>query len=386
MKANENAAWVGVGLSQDEKMGDDSVIECVRSGSGVAHYMSWTGTKPYRADRLTNPHLGIELLNASVVDGVIYCKVRRNPVTTVNGVNFNLVSESYNLLIASGSTAEENSVDYHNIAFLASGKPQALSDTSEVKAASKLLIRLHGSFMLAAWIGTASLGILLARYYRQTWVGTTMMGKDLWFSWHRVFMVLTWGFTMVAFVLIFVELKDWSGEKNPHAILGTITTILCFFQPIGAYFRPHPGTSKRAIFNWAHWLIGNTAHIIAIVTLFFAVKLTKAELPDLVDYILVAYVVVHVIAHLLLSVLNCISERSLESRVSSFPMKDLGGSGRSSAYADRDMDAPYSAFRKCVLGIYVVIIIILTIGLIVITALAPIESTIGSLLPSKNTN
>lgn len=36
--------------------------------------------------------------------------------------------------------------------------------------------------MLAAWIGTASAGILLARYFRQTWVGTTMCGKDLWFA------------------------------------------------------------------------------------------------------------------------------------------------------------------------------------------------------------
>lgn len=76
-------------------------------------------------------------------------------------------------------------------------------------------------------------------------------------------MVLTWLLTMVAFVLIFVELKDWSAERNPHAILGTVTTILCFFQPIGAYFRPHPGTQKRFIFNWAHWLVGNVAHIIA---------------------------------------------------------------------------------------------------------------------------
>lgn len=40
----------------------------------------------------------------------------------------------------------------------------------------------------------------------------------------------------------------------------------------------------------------------SVVTLFFAVKLTKAELPEFVDWILVAYVVVHVISHLVLSV------------------------------------------------------------------------------------
>lgn len=115
-------------------------------------------------------------------------------------------------------------------------------------------------------------------------------------------MVVTWLLTMVAFVLIFVELKAWSAENNPHAILGTITTILCFLQPIGAFFRPHPGTPRRPIFNWVHWLFGNAAHIVGIVTIFFAVKLTKAELPDFMDWILVGYVAFHVIIHLTLSV------------------------------------------------------------------------------------
>jgi hypothetical protein len=82
-----------------------------------------------------------------------------------------------------------------------------------------------------------------------------------------MFMVLTWALTITGFVLIFVELKAWSAEQNPHAILGTITTIICFFQPIGAYFRPHPGTSRRPIFNWLHWLGGNVAHIVASMSL-----------------------------------------------------------------------------------------------------------------------
>lgn len=49
---------------------------------------------------------------------------------------------------------------------------------------------------------------------------------------------------------------------------------------------------------------GNVAHITAIVTIFFAVKLGKAELPEWIDFILVAYVIFHVLIHLLLSVRN----------------------------------------------------------------------------------
>ncbi|XP_076268127.1 putative ferric-chelate reductase 1 homolog isoform X1 [Rhynchophorus ferrugineus] len=387
LKAENNAAWVGVGLSADDKMGDDSVIECVKKGTGVSAYMSETTVPNYGSPRLSNPQLGIQMLNSSLVDGVIYCKVRRDASTNVNGKTYDLVNDKYNLLIAAGSSVKADSVSFHDIAYLASAESQSLADVSALAAKSKLLIRLHGCFMLAAWLGTASIGILLARYYRQTWVGQQMFGKDMWFAWHRTLMFLTWCLTIVAFVLIFVELKAWSGERNPHAILGTVTTILCFIQPIGAYFRPHPGTPKRPIFNWLHWGIGNAAHIIGIVTLFFAVKLTKAELPEFVDWILVAYVVIHVISHLALSVLNCLAEKSGDNRVTSFPMKDLAGSGRTSGFTDRNPDAPFSAFRKFLLAVYILVIIVIVVALIVITALAPIEeawSNLKSSVTNKN--
>jgi hypothetical protein len=55
MKATSNAAWVGVGLSEDEKMGDDSVIECAKKGSSVGAHMSWTtGSPNFGAARLNN--------------------------------------------------------------------------------------------------------------------------------------------------------------------------------------------------------------------------------------------------------------------------------------------------------------------------------------------
>ena len=115
-------------------------------------------------------------------------------------------------------------------------------------------------------------------------------------------MVSTWSLTVAAFVIIFVEIGGWSAEDNPHAILGVVTTVLCFIQPFGALFRPAPSSKNRPLFNWAHWLGGNLAHILAIVTIFFAVKLTKAELPDWMDWILVAYVAFHVSMHLIFSV------------------------------------------------------------------------------------
>ena len=41
---------------------------------------------------------------------------------------------------------------------------------------------------------------------------------------------------------------------------------------------------------------------VSVVTIFYAVKLAKAELPEFMDWILVAYVAFQVVVHLVLSV------------------------------------------------------------------------------------
>jgi len=76
----------------------------------------------------------------------------------------------------------ENGVGFHNLVYLGTGVSKRLSDVGEWTPASDILIRLHGALMLASWIGTASIGMLLARYYRQTWVNSQLCGKDHWFA------------------------------------------------------------------------------------------------------------------------------------------------------------------------------------------------------------
>lgn len=124
----------------------------------------------------------IRLLEGSLENGMIYCQVEREPVTTVNGVKFDLPKQSYFLLLASGSAIRPATVDYHDIVRLSSQQALRLSEVANVGGKSKLLLRLHAAFMIIAWIGTASIGILLARYFKQTWVASSLCGKDIWFA------------------------------------------------------------------------------------------------------------------------------------------------------------------------------------------------------------
>lgn len=383
MKAKK-AIYVAVGLSEDNKMGADSVVECVAGGGKVQAFMSWNIAVGKGNNRIDNQD-GITLLNSSYSDGTVYCKFTRDEVTTVEGVEFNLASRNYYLLLAAGSGLKENSVGYHDRIYTASAEQRNLADVSGFSAASKLYLRLHGAFMLSAWIGAASIGIVLARYYKQTWVGSRLCGKDQWFVWHRFFMVLVWLLTLAGFVLIFLELGAWTSDtRNPHAILGVVTTVLCFFQPIGAAMRPAPSSPKRPLFNWLHWLAGNAAHILAIVTIFFAVPQGKAELPDWMDWVLVAFVAFYVFMHLILSIAGCMSEKENRKRVNSFPMKDLNSSRMPVSNMDRNMDSPHSSLRRCLLGIHIVVILLVTAALVIIAVFAPIEDKWKQVMESLN--
>ena len=73
-----------------------------------------------------------------------------------------------------------------------------------------------------------------------------------------------------------------------------------------AYFRPHPETSKRWIFDWLHWFVGNSAYLLGVCTIFLAIELPSAQLKDKnVEIILIVYIAMHVIVHLLLTFQHC---------------------------------------------------------------------------------
>ena len=216
---------------------------------------------------------------------------------------------------------------------IAAAEPVSLKNVSTVGLKSDLLVKLHGLFMLVAWLGCAGAGMMMARYFKQTWKvkifvikteshlllfqGKPIFGADRWFQAHRVFMVSAVILTLAAVVLIVAEvgvspLGLQHLKKNAHPAIGLVCVILALIQPIMAAFRPHPGDDSRKLFNWAHWLVGNMAHVFGICAIFLAGNLGNAKLESTEwwSWVLVAYVVFHVITHLIFSALWAKSERT----------------------------------------------------------------------------
>ena len=88
----------------------------------------------------------------------------------------------------------------------------------------------------------------------------------------RVLMSSTVFFSLMGLLFVAIEKSGFEpiAQGGAHPVLGLITLLFAITNPIMALFRPHPGTTHRPIFNWAHWAVGNSAHILAVVTIFLA--------------------------------------------------------------------------------------------------------------------
>jgi len=396
MKGLSNG-YIALGLSRDQRMGDDLTTSCIIQNNGGVDIISgfnvgYSGNKNLRRgsgkkgskEALVD---GIaERIDYSRKEGWISCSWKRTRRSTIEGQDWNLEKDKYHIMLARGSV-QDGQLNKHR-SKIVSGEPLGLGEVGEVKAKSRLFIFLHGSFMIGAWVCAASLGIMIARYYKQTWTASRCCNLDQWFIWHRTFMMLTWGLTMAGFILILSEIKGLSEtlNTNPHALLGFVTVGLCFIQPFLALIRCSPNHRHRGWFNWIHWFIGNSAQILGIVCIFYAVDLSKAQLPrPETDWLLVGFVAFHFITHLLMSCVTCVSES--QSNKSGYPlaMRPMARNGH--AYPDYEelkRDAPGSSVRIFVLIVYMLVNVIVTAALILLVVMAPTRSTLEEfgILPS----
>jgi len=222
--------------------------------------------------------------------------------------------------------------------------------------------------MLIAWVGCAGAGKILARYFKTMWKGKQILGKDLWFVFHRGLMSLVVVLSIAAVILILVEaqvepLKMENLKINSHPVMGLICVILTLIQPFMATFRPHPGTKNRPLFNMAHWAVGNSAHIFAIVALFLAGSLAKANLATISwwSWLLLAYIIIHFLVHIVFTFIMAKEERS--SHVDDTPMTDMNGK-KLEIDSDFNKNQSGSRIKNWILIVYFLAAWIVTIVLI----------------------
>jgi hypothetical protein len=226
--------YLSLGLSPgDPYMGNDLTTTCYYDQTtSKVKYQEGYNTKGRKENKkLDDQKTYINNFEGSYKDGLLSCQFRRPENVKVvhedTVLNINLFSDKFAILLAKGRVKSGERLQQH-YEKVATSEAKSLGLTENLEAKSNILYRLHGAFMIAAWIFTASLGTILARYFKNTWTHMKCLGKDVWFPCHVSLMTLTWVLTLTAFILIFVELNfEWTSIKfdvNPHALLGCITT------------------------------------------------------------------------------------------------------------------------------------------------------------------
>ncbi|XP_036939226.1 putative ferric-chelate reductase 1 isoform X1 [Acanthopagrus latus] len=281
--------YVSFALSWDRWMGNDDVYMCVKDGARVSVSAAFVSGQTHPEDESQS---ALSSVSWQLADGVIQCRFRR-PVKLANqeAARYDLDQE-YFLFVASGY-AEHGLVWKHSLQPLISTHRKVITGPPEVLTGfrSPIIMKMHGALMLVAWMLTGSVGTFIASFYKSDWPNHSLLGQKIWFQVHRGLMVLTVTLTVVGFCLPFFYRKGWSKHAGVHPYLGCCVLALSLIQPIMAVIRPSPDSSRRYIFNWAHWGVGSVTEIIAVAAMFLGTSQSSLLLPQpLATHILIGYV------------------------------------------------------------------------------------------------
>jgi len=356
--------YVAVGYSNDEKMGEDSVVGCAVDSSGQASVKRYYNPAQYNEIH-SNVGEGLQNQIAKIEEGHLFCTFEQDD-HEINKIHVQFQKSYYLLLSRAGSVSPDGLSQHDTQDKVVS--PQAVHISENIilgASANNWLVQLHGGLMVIAWLLCASTGMFTARYFKHTHTDFMPLGKAFWFALHVFCMAATAFLTICGAILIIIkkkgfELKDW------HPILGCVVIGLAILQVAIALFRPHPNTPMRPIFNWVHWGIGNTAHIVGIVCIFLAWDLSLADLKRFGDeslwlWIMMAVVLFHVLMHIVMSIHTLWADKQLDSSnkkraLFPGPMKPNGMSD----------EAPGTGFRTFMLALYLLVMAAGAIALVVL--------------------
>ncbi|XP_048759187.2 putative ferric-chelate reductase 1 [Ostrea edulis] len=358
--------WIAVGFSEDKRMGDDSVTECVQQNGFILVHQSFNQVSKSNT-RLKQSGLGLSDVSGSYADGVFTCQFTRKKQLPDEKEIFDL-NNDYHMLFAYG-VAVDGAKMRHGVRDMpaVSSEPVDLQKHSNIKEkAVYFLVKIHGILMIIAWVCLASIGIVAVRYYKTVWLEETCLRERIWYQSHKFCMVTLFVCVMVGVILIFVDIQGYSqidGKSfhQAHPIMGLLVTLFTIANPIIAILRPLPGTVKRKIFNWIHWAVGTGAHFLAIVTIFAGVELAKARAPFYLTYILITYVCYLLVIFFILEVHSFISKRAEHKRDQTYIYEMHRKPYYSSVNHSMDIEPPYSKMKKAIFGSHILITVTVTL-------------------------
>ncbi|KAI2807574.1 DOMON domain-containing protein frrs1L [Blomia tropicalis] len=359
------SAYYSMAFSHDRIMGNDSVTDCALLSDGRPQLLHSINTGKSNEELSDTEFHGVTVVNATYSNGMLYCKWRKRRRFTLRGTRFDLKESQYYIMMAYGRLATLNNFHRKEI-HMDKVVSESLIDfklVGFISAHSKMfLVKLHASFMVLAWVGFVSIGIITARYFKPLWLSHSMFGVRIWFAIHRSCMIMS--IILITIGAISIAIYAETFVVGPHQIVGCIALAMAILNPIGAIFRPDCDAENRWVFNWIHWLMGNVGHICAIAAIFLAFELTTIRLPVAFLWSIAFYLFFHLTVHSLLTLYYCNCQHTKESG-------DINGNGSiqsndTSQHIDSLADTSFIRYFFILYSSVISVFVLTIIGIIVL--------------------
>jgi len=279
--------YVALGISETNKMAGASVMACSRNEKGllnVTMYWNPTGGTGHTASvPLDEPHLGLSQVTTSMEDDFFSCTFLRESETSIappslgddSSVDFDLSNQSYYLLLALGPM-EGTNIGYHSGGQVVSGDKVNLAEFSAPQMDKNVLITLHAGALILAWLLCGSFGTFFARYCKDIFQSSTLMGGAVWFKTHKLAMIATLVLSVLGMVPVFIDRKlEPIKRLEYHPMVGLATIAICLCQPVIAYFRPGKDHPWRPVFYGVHSSLGHLSIGLALAAVYLTQTLAN---------------------------------------------------------------------------------------------------------------
>ncbi|CAF4017969.1 unnamed protein product [Rotaria sp. Silwood2] len=281
------------------RLGNDHVFVCQRLNDDTIQLQRFINPGGYSSPTIvtTDSNYGgtLTVTRVALNNGVAYCEFTLSNFTTTMGRrrkrSISLLSQStqYRILVATGHLAGSNALVQHSSIAVLTQKIQLDQSgtiaTTNIEGSDDdkaMFLRAHGIIMLFIWILFVPTGILIARYFKQSWPTRKLCGKQMWFAVHRSVMIFAAIMTLIAFAAILkYNQGTWVSQNESrefaHSIIGMLVISAAIIQPTMALFRCHPDHQYRFIFNYVHAIVGIGALILSIIAIFLATLFSLSD-------------------------------------------------------------------------------------------------------------
>ncbi|XP_035706343.1 uncharacterized protein LOC110846836 isoform X2 [Folsomia candida] len=180
-------------------------------------------------------------------------------------------------------------------------KPNSPNSPDEDKTNIRWLV-WHSNCMLFGTLVLTPLGMVVSRYFKDTWTLTPFFDRPIWQLVHIVYMISAFVIMVIGVVLGMVYgssiIRDYTGDENVHRLIGWLTLGLFGIQLFAGIWLPNADESYRYIFRIAHCAIGRITSFVLLILSLLSGMLTAAQFPYFSSVIILFWILFAVVMHI----------------------------------------------------------------------------------------